>query len=370
MQHSTMPPSRGGHPESRSEVVLGFGPARDAAERRLAQEGVVLPVPQTAEWLRALGYGDSALIICTAASRANAALGIGIGRSRSLPGHTIYRVERLAGCADADSETALLQRVTDMARRDPRCLRVHLELFERSEDRRARLGSVLQRLGFAKAATPTAYLRTPSLDLTSSEADLFARCSSSARRNVRAPEKRGFRLVPLGDPSYAPKLEALMDEAFQRTGGTTRRLPWSTILAMSGTSPQRSRVVGLFQPNETGSDGLVAFAWGCVNGAYVTYEAGAATRNQDLGNLALSYAPLWNLIVWAKQVGATWFDFGGISSPPGSAPSDDPLAGISDFKRFFCERIVEGGEDWILEPRPLRALLSRTLRAAASRVRA
>ena len=127
-------------------------------------------------------------------------------------------------------------------------------------------------------------------------------------------------------------------------------------------------MIGLFAPNDNGPSGLLAFAWGCVNGNYVTYDAGASTRNHDLGNMPLAYAPLWDLIAWAKRIGATWFDFGGVSTTT-AAPTDDPLGGISDFKRFFCERIVDVGEDWILEPRPIRAMIARTFSAAVERVR-
>jgi hypothetical protein len=347
----------------RLERIDGFGAARDAAEQRLADHGVVLPIPQTAEWLRAVGCRDSSLVISAGPDgRAQAATGIGIGRSRSLPGHLVYRVQRLGASRDADTDALLLSGLAAAARRDPLCIRLHLEVFERDEEMRLRLGSVLGALGFVKAPAPTAYLRTPSLDLSPPEDQLFAKCTSSARRNVRAPEKRGLRMSALEGPAFADRLHRLMDEVFQRTGGTTRHLPWETILKMSGSSPHRSRIVGLFAPNESGPIGLVAFAWGCVNGSYVTYEAGAATRDHGFGNLALAYAPLWDLIVWAKRTGAEWFDFGGVSSP---SASEDPLAGISDFKRFFCERVVEGGEDWILEPRPFRALIARAVRAAA-----
>lgn len=348
--------------------VAGLGAAREATEKTLAQLGVVLPVPQTAGWLRAVGCHDSSLVVSVAADgRPDAAVGIGIGRTRSLPGHVVHRVQRLAATDNVDRDATLLAALSEAARDDLRCIRLHLELFERDGERRARLGDSLRALGFVKAATPTAYVRTPSLDLGPSADELFAKCTTSARRNVRAPEKRGLRLSALHEPVYAERLQALMHEVFERTGGTTRSLPWSTILEMSAGSPERSRIIGLFAPDGSGPDGLLAFAWGCVNGDYVTYEAGASTRQHELGNLALAYAPLWDLISWAKRIGARWFDFGGVSTPDASHLHEDPLAGISDFKRFFCERVVEGGEDWILEPRPLRALLARAVRAAAKR---
>jgi lipid II:glycine glycyltransferase (peptidoglycan interpeptide bridge formation enzyme) len=114
----------------------------------------------------------------------------------------------------------------------------------------------------------------------------------------------------------------------------------------------------------TGVESLVAFAWGCLHGDYVTYEAGAATRTQATGNLALAYAPLWDLVAWARGLGAAWFDFGGVSMGT-AGDAHDPLGGIADFKRFFCNEVISVGEDWVLEPRPARAFLARAVRAAA-----
>jgi hypothetical protein len=283
--------------------------------------------------------------------------------------HFIYRVERLASCETERDDTALLKAIIDAAHSDRFCIRLHLGVFEPDASRRQRLGTVLGESGFVRAQQPESYRRTPSLDLQMSEEELFAGLASSARRNVRLPAKRGFQLVALDDPAYGAKLTELMEESFRRTAGTAISLPWQTILSRSRRSPNRSRVVGLFKPNDFSPGGLVAFAWGCVNGNYVTYEAGASTRQQGLGNLPLAYAPLWDLITWAKRIGAKWFDFGGVSAAGESAP-DDPLGGITDFKRFFCERIIEVRDEWILEPRPYRAMIARTVSAAAARIRA
>jgi hypothetical protein len=349
--------------------LSGFGSAREAAEKELESQGIVLPFPQRGEWHEAIGESRSALVVARDSDgKARGAAGIGIGRSRSLPLHFIYRVERLASCETETDDAALLRAIIDAVRADRFCIRLHLGIFEPDSERRQQLGTVLGKSGFVKAQETESYRRTPSLDLHASEEELFSKLASSARRNVRLPAKRGFHLVPLTDPVYSARLTELMEESYRRTGGNPLSLPWQTILSRSGLSPNRSRVVGMFRPNDYSPSGLVAFAWGCVNGNYVTYEAGASTRQDELGNLPLAYAPLWDLIAWAKRIGAKWFDFGGVSAAGESTP-DDPLGGITDFKRFFCERIIEVRDDWILEPRPVRAMIARTVSAAATRVR-
>lgn len=358
-----------GNADHRIEHIAGFGSAREAVEHELESDGIVLPFPQRAEWHQAIGHSRSSLVVARdPEGKARAAVGIGIGRSRSLPLHFIYRVERLGSWETEEDDATLLRAILDTANSDQFCIRVHLGIFEPDPERRSRIGTVLENAGFVRAQHPESYRRTPSLDLQEPEDGLFSRLASSARRNVRLPAKRGFQLVPLHDPSYAGRLTELLEESFRRTAGHAISLPWRTILLRSARSPERSRVVGLFKPNDSSPSGLVAFAWGCVNGNYVTYEAGASTRQEGLGNLPLAYAPLWDIIAWAKRIGAKWFDFGGVSAA-GESTSDDPLGGITDFKRFFCERIIEVRDEWILEPRPVRAMIARTVSAAAARVR-
>jgi hypothetical protein len=348
--------------------ISGFGIAREAAEEQLDRDGIILPFPQRAQWHRALGEPNSALVVAADDDGVpKAAAGISIGRSRALPLHSIYRVERLAASADDILDASLLHGIADAARRDPRCIRLHVGIFERNAERRSRLGAMMLQAGFVKARLPESYGRTPSLDLEASEEELFLKVAPSARRNVRAPAKRGLEMQALHDPIYAARIEELMRESFQRTGGSAVRLPWRLILQCSDRSPNRSRIVGLFEPNNRTPNGLVAFAWGCVNGSYVSYEAAASTRRTEMGNLALAYAPLWDLILWAKRLGATWFDFGGV--PAVDRVPDDPLGGIADFKRFFCEDIMEVRDEWTLEPRPFRASVARAMSVAVERMR-
>jgi len=355
--------------ERRIHHVFGFGTARDAAEHDLESKGIVLPFPQRGEWHEAIGHSSSALVVASDTDgRARAAAGIGIGRSRALPLHRIYRVERLGSSPTDADDSALLKAIADAAHSDRLCIRLHLGIFEPDAERRQRLGTVLGSAGFVRAQQPESYRRTPSLDLEASEEVLFSKLAASARRNVRVPSKRGLQLLPIDDPSYAGRLTELLEESFRRTGGSPVPLPWQTILQRSGRSPHRSRVVGLFKPEEISPSSLVAFAWGCVNGNYVTYEAGAASRQEGLGNMPLAYAPLWDLIAWARRIGAKWFDFGGVSAV-GESATDDPLGGITDFKKFFCERIIEVRDEWTLEPRPLRATIARAVSAAANRIR-
>ncbi|HTR77151.1 MAG TPA: hypothetical protein VMH39_03545 [Gemmatimonadaceae bacterium] len=343
------------------ELLSGFNPARARAERELADHSVDLPLPQRADWQRAGGAADSLLLVARDSRGAPLqAMSAAVTISRTLPGHRLYRVERFspsAGAVDRDLHAAF----TAFVRSDAWSLRAHVRVFDRDATARRQIGTELLELGFTRLTQARVYDRTLMLDLSKSENDLFAALSRSARRNVRAAHKRGLRICAITDPSYGPRLASLVARAFQRTRGESVGMAWDRIIELSILNRNQSRLAGLFDDRTPGVEGLVAFAWGCCHGSYVTYEAGGSVRRGDLGNAPLGYAPLWDLIAWARaSTSASWFDLGGIDRT-GTASA---RRGIAEFKRFFSEDEVEVGEEWLLEPHAGRAAIARRLSAA------
>ncbi len=121
--------------------------------------------------------------------------------------------------------------------------------------------------------------------------------------------------------------------------------------------PDLARLVGLFQSGVSGPNALLAFALCFFHGDHAQYVTAASTRESSL-KIPLAYGVAWDLLCWAKSEGATWFDFGGITDGT-QGDSADLLGGISDFKRYFSKNVVEVGEEWVLEPRRVRAGLAR-----------
>ena len=89
----------------------------------------------------------------------------------------------------------------------------------------------------------------------------------------------------------------------------------------------------------------------------------------EFKSLATSYALIWDLIGWAIDLKAPWFDLGGVTG--GQVGGDDPLGGISTFKRNFSRDLAEVSEEWTLVLRPAREriadALGRVARAASRR---
>ncbi len=291
-------------------------------------------------------------------------IGVGITMSRALPGHRIYRVERLGSCGSERADREMLAALTTIARHDPVCLRVVIEVFERDGQARRRLCRRLAKLGFTRAPSPRNYQNTLAIDLQPSTAEIFAGLHRTARRHIRAPGKRGLELHPIVDPAFAPRLSALIRETYDRTLTPPDEKPWNRVIELSAVNPSVSRIIGLFDGRGRAPENLVAFAWGCAHGSHVTYEAGASCRRDDLGSTALGYAPLWDLVTWAREhTSATWFDLGGVN---GVEPPGDELEGIYEFKRYFSREPVDVGDEWIMEPLRTRAAIARAISATAS----
>lgn len=344
--------------------IAGFGAARENAERELSANQVPLPLPQRQAWQQAVGLADTLLLIARDAEGTPlAAQSAGISISRALPGHRIYRVERFNAGASPEMAAALVQAVAASARGDALCLRVVVETFERDIGVREQLYRVLHRVQFKRSPTQRMYRKTLAVDLHRSEEEIFAGLQSKARRDVKAPAKRGLELHPITEQVFANELRVLSNEAFRRTNGSDESRPWERIIELSARHPELSRVVGLFDPRTPGAAGLVAFAWGCCHGSYASYEAGGSVRRADLGSTPVGYAPVWDLIKWARaNTTAAWFDLGGVSErEPG-----DTRAGIAEFKRYFSDDLVEVSDEWRMEPHPVRAAIARLVSSAVA----
>lgn len=77
------------------------------------------------------------------------------------------------------------------------------------------------------------------------------------------------------------------------------------------------------------------------------------------------YPAVWALMRWARDAGATWFDFSGLTNGA-STSGDDPLGGISEFKLNFGREDLTVGEDSALDLAPLRQRLASAVSSGLS----
>lgn len=350
-------------------IIGGDAAARARAEAELDAAGVPLALAHRAAWGASRRDARSWFVIVRsgdggAAGHPAAGFAVELSASRALPGHLLARVERLGEGADVDATAAGLRVLAARLRREPRVLRLAVEVVMRDAASRSVLGEALRDVGFVRAKAVRCYEATLAFDLRESEETLWDALPRKTRRDIRLNGKHAVEIRPVADASLAPRLDALMIETMARTGGQYHPVPWTTVIELGRGQPERSNLLGLFRTDvPDGEESLVAFVWACHHGTYAHYDAGASTRATTL-RIPLMYALLWEQLRWAKAQGATWFDMGGVSRGT-LGDGDDPLGGISDFKRYFTRDLVTVGEDWMLETSPARARVARLLGAGA-----
>jgi hypothetical protein len=339
--------------------VLFDAEAQDRLASELAREGRAPSLGLSATWGRMHGALWS-LAVEDEGGRVLSATNFVVTRTRALPGHVVLRAERIG---HGSSELALglaVEAITELCRLRGDVLRLEVATFALDSQTRAHTSQLFSGLGFRLVADPRHYVRTSIIDLTPPEAQLLAGFHGTARRHIRAVAKHPVELLPITDPALAPALQALLEQTMARTGGGERTRPWVERIAFARDNPGLLHFVGLFRRD---SRELLAWTSGQRHGDCVIYAEAASSRPRDL-RLPLGYALAWQVMRWAKEGGARWFDFGGITD--GTHDDDDPVGGISDFKRYFRgdERWV--CDEWHYEPRPLRAAVAHALSGAAN----
>ena len=349
------------------QLLTGGGRQHEEAERELLSRGVPLPLPHRAVWARFRPAADFWFVLVRdGAGQCVGGFMLEVNTSRALPGHLLVHSERFGDSLRAELVAPAMRALAALMRGDHRILRLDIEVFAPDPTRRQVLGAALAAAGLRSAPLRRSYTETLTGDLLPSDEEHLAALSVNTRRHIRAIHKRPVVLRRIEDPALAPRLDVLLGETIQRTGGDHQSRDWQWKIALSQAAPHQSRLIGLFRTEAEGPESLLAFAWGCCHGEYAHYDAAGSTRPADL-KMSFSYALMWDLMCWARQNGARWFDFGGITH--GRMGSDDPLGGISDFKRHFGNAVQRVGEGWVLEPHAFRASLARGVTALANVVR-
>ena len=343
-------------------LIRGLGSEREEAERELVAAGVNLPMSHRAVWAASLnGIEPWFLLVREANGRVCGGAAVEQAASRALPGHRILRLRRAGGNLTSETFRAVLEGLKVLVQRNPRILRVFVQIFSRG--RRDETIQMLAGQGFRELTLPSVYRHTLVMDLRPSEQDIFAEFSDSCRNKVRKTIRKSMQSVVINDAVYADRIRELQLEALQRTVGHVPTENWKAILKMSQERPDLSCVFGLFEGEHRSPETMVAFGWVCSHGDHAEYRAAGSTR-RALVKIPYGYLLAWDMIRWAKASGAEWFDFGGVTLGDG----DDPLKGISDFKRSFSREVVEVGAEWVWDPFPFKARIADTISRTVKRL--
>lgn len=329
-----------------------------------ALDKCAFPFPLTSRlcWLRNCGTSDDRLAIAISAAGAfRAALGLTVKKTRAFPGHRNIDVHAIGDAYASDAGDALLGQITRYAVSTGRMLRVRAEVQCRNEAARASVRRSLATLGYRQIDAEQIPSRTLAIDLTSTEDQLFSSFSSSTRHKIRKAMRNGLQVAPIADPVLGKRMNSILAETFDRTGGSHEDVDWWRVLKVCHERPELSRIVGAFKGDGRTPEDLLAFAWATRQGDRVLYDISASTRQSGV-RLPLLYPILWDQIAWARNQRASWFDMNGITS--GSQDCEDGLARISSFKKGFGGTELEFGEEWIFEPNRIKSMVARGLSRA------
>jgi hypothetical protein len=271
-----------------------------------------------------------------------------------LPGHCILRLERLGESIPEGAEPATVGAVLALARRTSRVLRVVAELHDRDAARRDRIAGALRAAAFYRKDQVRMYERTLAIDLQRDDQALLRSFSAPARQRIRLAERLPLSVITIEDNALVPQLQEIHRETYARTGGQAPAQSWTRLVAAAREVPDRLRIFGVML-TDAGTARLVSFALVLRHGTFAVYDMAGSTRVTDR-RIPLVYPAIWALMRWARDTGATWLDLGGVTRRT-SESNNDPLDGISEFKRKFGGEELVIGEDWQFDAAPVRQRL-------------
>ncbi len=283
-------------------------------------------------------------------------------RSRAMPGMRIGRIRRFGSALHHALSPVAADLLSATARQIPRLLRLDVEIFDIDGKQRELLAANLRQSNWKPAANEAGYRETLRLPLANTtEVALLSNFNSRTRRNIRKTlRESALRFATVTAPQYKQQLHDLHQASFARSGGNAPALDVTGMLA-DAYEQRHSILLGCFDQRQQPPHDLIAFAWITAQGDHAVYAHAGAKRIAS--NIAPGAVIMWEAIRWARDRGFDWFDLGGATAA--NAQADDPLAGITAFKRGFSTDHIEVATTLSYCPSPLLAsMLDRGRRLA------
>jgi hypothetical protein len=205
--------------------------------------------------------------------------------------------------------------------------------------------------------------RTLLMDLKPTPEELLAGFRPKTRATFKHRSRDEVILRSIADPAFVRRCQEAERAAFVRTGGKTAGYDFETHFRLANEKPDRAFAFGLFLPSRPNE--LLAFVTGVRHGKVAEYQSAGSFSDPELRQVPFNYFLIWELILWARKSGAELFDLGGVSA----GGDDDPLAGITRFKRYLCDHEVEIGRELLSVLRPRRYALFQAMYAVLAKVR-
>lgn len=183
------------------------------------------------------------------------------------------------------------------------------------------------------------------LDLTTDVETLRRGLASGHRSSINAARRRGVTIRSSGDPAAVEIFLELQRVAADRSGFEGQNARYHRTIA-AVLMPRGVQRVYIAEAGGAPVAAAIAYDFGFTR--YYAHAASDPDRGRKLGT---GPPLLWQMILDARDRGATLFDFWGVAC---DERPDHPWAGFSRFKRAFGGRMVQHAGTWEIAVRPLR----------------
>ena len=209
---------------------------------------------------------------------------------------------------------------------------------------------------------PLAVTRTLMFDIQAPVEEILAALGSKTRAKIRHHGNEKVDIRTISDDAAIPGLKTALAASFSRTKGGEPYLEFDDLLRVAKERPDLVLIQGLYFKHRP--EDLLAYSIVLRHGDVIESFSSGSLPDSELRKLPFNYFLLWGRIPWAQAHGGKLMDLGGVTD----GGSTDPLAGISQFKRHFCEKQLEIGREMVIETSPLRCLMFRAVVALAQRL--
>ncbi len=283
----------------------GLNPATAELWDRLVAAHPGADVTQLSGWGRlrgAAGYRPLYLL----AYRRGALVGGAQVLRRSMPvvgsiGYLPYGPLVFDSDGPAEVRTALSRALRDLPRLGLRAL------FVQPPDGRHDISAELLALGFRHSAAGIAPRASVRIDLSRDETELRAALGKKLRRWTKRWPAAGVK-VRLGDDTDLPVLAELHEHTARRHGFKPLSTEYLRRLYAELAPAGHAR---LFVGELDGAPVAALLATGC--GGVVKTRVSGFDLREATAELRVPAAIRWHAVLWAKDLGYRWFDFGGMS---------------------------------------------------------
>ena len=171
--------------------------------------------------------------------------------------------------------------------------------------------------------------KTRIIDLRPPINEILAQFPAKVRTKLKLKKPEEIRVSELNVREHLAELQSALNDSFSRSSAQQGNYDFESLSKTLENSPGEAAALGLFLSDNFGI--AKAFITGVASFPLFEYTAAGSRSEARLRQFPFNYILLWRLVEIAKVRGSLLFDMGGITD----GGPDDPLAGISDFKRRF-----------------------------------